>query len=164
MILIKVYMVSNTIVRSNDAGDGRFWSFATSNRRNRKNWKRPFPLFVTNCTMSYFNQKRQRSDTIVCFHFKCDNDKLLVFQVPAVDIFCGSSSEELPLAHYIHHVSMCSFLGPSCVFAAKIYLDRFETRSTCRRLTTKTAHRLLLVALMTAQKFLEDISCSNKLW
>ena len=47
---------------------------------------------------------------------------------------------------------------------ALLYLRRFQERFPSLVLTSRTLQRLLLVAAMTATKFLEDVSLSNDAW
>ena len=46
--------------------------------------------------------------------------------------------------------------SPCCSVAALIYIERIQTRCPSISFTTTTFHRLLLVASMTADKYLED--------
>jgi hypothetical protein len=53
----------------------------------------------------------------------------------------------------------------SCCIASLIYLERFRWRCPCVDFNTTTFQRLLLVATMTANKYLEDETFShNRTW
>jgi hypothetical protein len=54
--------------------------------------------------------------------------------------------------------------SPCCMVVALLYLRRFQERFPSLVLTSRTLQRLLLVAAMTATKFLEDVSLSNDAW
>ena len=45
-----------------------------------------------------------------------------------------------------------------------MYLERFKIVNPGMVLTSRTVQRLLLVAVMTAAKYLEDVSCLNTRW
>ena len=57
-----------------------------------------------------------------------------------------------------------SGLSPCCFVIALIYLERLKRREASVCLTSVTFQRLLLVAVMTAAKFLDDFYESNKHW
>ena len=54
--------------------------------------------------------------------------------------------------------------SPSCAVSALVYLERFSFRYPALLLTNRSLQRLVLVAVMTATKFLEDECPSNRCW
>jgi hypothetical protein len=54
--------------------------------------------------------------------------------------------------------------SPCCLIVMLIYLDRFKSKCPSVTLTSTTMQRLLLVAAMTATKYLEDVCCNNRRW
>jgi hypothetical protein len=65
----------------------------------------------------------------------------------------------------MERISKYSHSSPCCCVAALIYLERFQQRCPAVELTSATFQRLVLVASMTANKYLEDNSfCHNKSW
>ena len=63
-------------------------------------------------------------------------------------------------SYYIRRMRKYSGASPSCFTVALIYLQRFKPL----KLTSTTVQRLLLVAVMTATKFLEDAHVANSEW
>uniref|UniRef100_A0A7S0M7M0 Uncharacterized protein n=2 Tax=Cryptomonas curvata TaxID=233186 RepID=A0A7S0M7M0_9CRYP len=80
---------------------------------------------------------------------------LIAFQGP---------SRSFTASYYISRMSRYSRASPSCFIVALIYLDRFQRRVPCLRLTSRTLQRLLLVATMTATKYIEDVPRLNSRW
>ena len=70
----------------------------------------------------------------------------------------------LSIAFYVQRIVRYSGASPCCLVATLLYLERFRQRRPAVRLTSSTLQRLLLVAAMTATKYLEDVSCSNTRW
>ncbi len=65
----------------------------------------------------------------------------------------------------LDRISKYSRGSPCCCVAALIYLERFQQRCPAVKLTSTSFQRLLLVASMTANKYLEDHAlCHNKSW
>ena len=80
---------------------------------------------------------------------------LIAFQGPS----CSFTA-----SYYISRMSRYSGASPSCFIVALIYLDRFQRRVPYMRLTSRTLQRLLLVAAMTATKYIEDVPRPNSRW
>ena len=61
---------------------------------------------------------------------------------------------------------MCKYTGvsPCCFVVAVMYMERLRQRLPSLLLTSRTLQRLLIVAVMTASKFLEDFDLSNSTW
>ena len=55
-------------------------------------------------------------------------------------------------------------ISESCFFVAVIYMDRLNEMGHPVPLSSTTMQRLLLVTVMVAAKFLDDIYFSNKWW
>ncbi len=65
----------------------------------------------------------------------------------------------------VERISKYSRGSPCCCVAALIYLERFQRRCPAVVLTSTSFQRLLLVASMTANKYLEDnFFCHNRSW
>ena len=71
---------------------------------------------------------------------------------------------QFSVAFYVQRIVRYSGASPCCLVATLLYLERFRQRRPAVRLTSSTLQRLLLVAAMTATKYLEDVSCSNTRW
>ena len=65
---------------------------------------------------------------------------------------------------HLNKLYTCSGVSPSCIVVALEYLERFLKRHSSIHLTYKTFHRLVLVAVMTAAKYLEDHTIVNRDW
>ena len=66
--------------------------------------------------------------------------------------------------YYVDRIAVHCGASPCCLIASLLYLERIQRRSPAMRLTSRTLQRLLLVATMTAVKFLEDAVCPNTHW
>ena len=66
--------------------------------------------------------------------------------------------------YYVKRIAKYSGASPCCLVATLLYLERARQRRPALRLTSRTLQRLLLVASMTATKYLEDVSCLNSRW
>ena len=66
--------------------------------------------------------------------------------------------------YYLKRMSFYSEASPSCLITSLIYLERAQDLCPALRLTSRTLQRLLLVAVMTATKYLEDACCLNSRW
>ena len=67
-------------------------------------------------------------------------------------------------SYYLRRISRYTGASPCCFVAVLLYLDRFQARFPCMYLTSWTLQRLLLVAVMAATKYLEDVCCRNRRW
>jgi hypothetical protein len=65
---------------------------------------------------------------------------------------------------YLNRILQYSNASPSCFVVALGYLGRFKRRYPSVLLTSRTIQRLLLVAVMTATKYLEDSTLGNDDW
>ncbi len=61
---------------------------------------------------------------------------------------------------------MVKYCGASscCFVVAVMYLERFKIINPEMVLTSRTLQRLLLVAVMSAAKYLEDVTILNSRW
>jgi hypothetical protein len=66
--------------------------------------------------------------------------------------------------YYLKRMSLHCAASPCSMIAAFIYLERLSQLRSSLRLTSKTMQRLLLVAVMTGAKYLEDECCLNTRW
>jgi hypothetical protein len=93
--------------------------------------------------------ENEHYDELIC------SNLLIAFQGP---------SRSFTASYYISRMSRYSGAIPSCFIVALIYLDRFQRRVPCLRLTSRTLQRLLLVAAMTATKYIDDVPRLNSRW
>jgi hypothetical protein len=109
------------------------------------------------------------------------DDEMKLTEIAIVDMVCdvldswisSSSSSDLgiigkfreaKLRHYLHRMYACSGASASCFVVALEYLERFQKRHPSIKFNNKSFQRLLLVAVMTSAKFLEDATISNSNW
>ena len=67
-------------------------------------------------------------------------------------------------ASYMKRIALHAKASPCCLITSLIYLERAQHNCPSLRLTSRTLQRLLLVAVMTATKYLEDSCCLNSHW
>jgi hypothetical protein len=77
--------------------------------------------------------------------------------------FAGQSVE-FKSSYYVNRILKYSKASPSSFIVALVYLERFQAEMPDASLTSKTLQRLFLVAVMTASKFLDDLSCGSQRW
>ena len=82
--------------------------------------------------------------------------------IGSASLFEGNRA--LDVAYYLKRISLYSEASPSCLITSLIYLERAQHLCPPLRLTSRTLQRLLLVAVMTATKYLEDTCCLNSRW
>jgi hypothetical protein len=75
-----------------------------------------------------------------------------------------SSPRSFTASYYVRRMMRYSGASTSCLVVALIYLDRLQDRVPTLRLTSTTIQRLLLVVVMEATKFLEDVPRTNTTW
>ncbi len=79
-------------------------------------------------------------------------------------IFKGPCPRFKP-SYFLGRIMRFSNASPCCCVAALIYIERFQKRCPSVSFTTTTFHRLLLVASMIADKYLEDETFKhNNIW
>ena len=74
------------------------------------------------------------------------------------------SPRSFTASYYIRRMIRYSGASASCLVVSLIYLDRLQAKISMLRLSSNTIQRLLLVVVMEATKFLEDIPRSNATW
>ena len=65
---------------------------------------------------------------------------------------------------YLRRMVKYSGASSCCFVVAMLYLERFRIINTGIVLTSRTMQRLLLIAVMTAAKYLEDQTILNSRW
>ena len=74
----------------------------------------------------------------------------------------------LSASDYVQHILKYGEVSEYCFLVAIVYLDRLKHQEHSICLTSRTLHRLLLVAVLTAAKFLDDdtfpMTFPNKWW
>ena len=67
-------------------------------------------------------------------------------------------------SYFVGRISRYTEASSCCFVTALIYLERLQSLIPSLRLTSWTQQRLLLVAVMIAEKYLEDLGTSNRRW
>jgi hypothetical protein len=67
-------------------------------------------------------------------------------------------------SYYLQRIAKYCGASPCCYVVAVMYLERLKISNQEMVLTTRTVQRLLLVAVMTAAKYLEDVTVPNTRW
>ena len=67
-------------------------------------------------------------------------------------------------SYYLRRMAKYCGASSCCFVVVVMYLERFKIVNTGVVLTSRTVQRLLLVAVMTAAKYLEDVSFVNSRW
>jgi hypothetical protein len=67
-------------------------------------------------------------------------------------------------SHYIQRIAKYCEASACCFVVALLYLERFKSIYPDMVLTSRSVQRLLLVAVMTAVKYLEDVTILNTSW
>ncbi len=67
-------------------------------------------------------------------------------------------------SYYLRRIATYSRASPCCLIASLLYIQRMQQRRPELVLSSRTLQRLLLVATMTATKYLEDQTCLNSRW
>jgi energy-converting hydrogenase Eha subunit C len=70
----------------------------------------------------------------------------------------------LSAAEYLSRIMRYGKCSPSCAVVGLIYLQRIKTKVPSACVTSRNLQRLLLVAVLLANKFLDDLYYSNKHW
>ena len=66
---------------------------------------------------------------------------------------------------YLNRILKYSCASPCCAISALVLLERFQERFPFHALSSSNLQRLLLLASMTAIKYLEDDCCfHNRMW
>ncbi len=65
---------------------------------------------------------------------------------------------------YLQRIMKYCCASSCCFVVAMMYLERFKIINPGMVLTSKTVQRLLLVAVMSAAKYLEDVTILNSRW
>ena len=88
-------------------------------------------------------------------------------QNPTIDPTGISETTEchgLNVSEFVYHVALYSGAGLFSFVAALVYLDRYRCAAPETAFTLKSMRRLLLVAVMTAEKYYEDHNYNNAQW
>jgi hypothetical protein len=67
-------------------------------------------------------------------------------------------------SYYIKRIAEYSGAGPYSLVTALVYLERLQRACPDLRITSGCMQRLLLVAVMVAEKYLEDDPRNNAIW
>ncbi len=67
-------------------------------------------------------------------------------------------------SYYLRRIAKYCGASSCCFVVAVMYLERFKIINPRMVLTSRTVQRLLLVAVMTAAKYLEDVTFLNTRW
>lgn len=83
---------------------------------------------------------------------------------PAFAVFHAARPPAIPILSYLERIHRYAHCSPICFVAAFAYLDRAARRGSptgTLPLTRHNVHRLLMAAIMTAAKFLDDAFYNN---
>jgi hypothetical protein len=67
-------------------------------------------------------------------------------------------------SQFVDRISLYSGAGPYSIISALLYIERLHTRTPSLHFTSRSMQRLLLVAVMIAEKYREDINYSANTW
>ncbi len=85
-------------------------------------------------------------------------------RVSQLHAFEGARICALPASEYLIRIMRYGKCSPSCAVVGLIYLQRIKAKVPSACVTSRNLQRLLLLALMLANKFLDDLYFSNKQW
>jgi len=71
---------------------------------------------------------------------------------------------EFKASQYLRRISYYGNVSPSCLVVGLIYLERLQEQCPKILLTPTTLRRLLLVVILAAAKYLEDVTYLNSYW
>mmetsp|Transcript_53355 Transcript_53355/g.130357 ORF Transcript_53355/g.130357 Transcript_53355/m.130357 type:complete len:328 (+) Transcript_53355:319-1302(+) len=91
------------------------------------------------------------------------NDRTRLPPAPALEGFEGDTWP-VSAASYVKRIIKCGGCSTCCLVAGLLYLERLKARQRQLRITSSNLQRLLLVAVMTAAKFFDNIYYSNSHW
>ncbi|GLJ31982.1 hypothetical protein SUGI_0643720 [Cryptomeria japonica] len=94
------------------------------------------------------------------------NDRLslsnsLTFSPPKYEVFNGVEVPDMSIQHYLERIFRYIHCSPSVFVVAYAYIDRLIQLHPQFKITSHNVHRLLIVTLMVASKFIEDINYKN---
>lgn len=75
--------------------------------------------------------------------------------------FQAASEPDLGIRDYLMRVRKTVRCSKECFILSLIYIDRLVGRCPCTNISNLTAHRLLLVSILCASKYLDDKGCDN---
>merc|ERR1712048_165635 len=81
---------------------------------------------------------------------------------PSRTCFHSSALPKLSIADYLERLRRGFNCSGTCFVLGLLYIDRLVKRNPQIRVTPLTSHRLVLVAMLIAVKFNEDMFYSNK--
>ena len=76
----------------------------------------------------------------------------------------GGKRVSFKASNYLRRIAKYCGASSCCFVVAVMYLERVKIIDPRMVLTSRTVQRLLLVAVMTAVKYLEDVSILNSRW
>ena len=85
-------------------------------------------------------------------------------RVSQLHAFEGERICALSASEYLLRIMRYGKCSPSCAVVGLIYLQRIKAKVPSACVTSRNLQRLLLLALMLANKFLDDLYFSNKQW
>jgi hypothetical protein len=65
---------------------------------------------------------------------------------------------------FVNRISLYSGAGPYSMVSALLYIERFRTKTPSLNFTSRSMQRLLIVAVMIAEKYREDINHPASTW
>ncbi|GLJ31981.1 hypothetical protein SUGI_0643710 [Cryptomeria japonica] len=94
------------------------------------------------------------------------NDRLAVsnnitFSPPKYDVFNGLEVPDISIQHYLERIFRYIRCSPSVFVVAYAYIDRLIQFHPQFKINSQNVHRLIIVTVMIASKFVEDINYKN---
>ncbi|KAF6001409.1 hypothetical protein CCYA_CCYA13G3613 [Cyanidiococcus yangmingshanensis] len=90
-----------------------------------------------------------------------EQDMLVEGKLHDASPFHASRIPNISVEAYFERIYTFAFCSKACYVIALLYLDRLSRRNASLRMTSFTAHRLIITAVMLAAKFFDDIFYNN---
>lgn len=115
------------------------------------------------------NNDREKGDLVgrilsaALLSWVADNEQTRArgMQMQEASPFHASRIPSISVEAYFERIYTFAFCSKACYVIALLYLDRLSARNANLALTSFTAHRLLITAVMLAAKFFDDIFYNN---
>ena len=91
-------------------------------------------------------------------------NELISRQTLTISRFHTLVPPKITIHDYLKVLNEKTKCGKTCFISAMIYIDRLLTFQPTILITPTTVHKLFLIALLTASKFLTDVFYNNQVW
>jgi hypothetical protein len=85
-------------------------------------------------------------------------------KIPMTNSIYEGKRVHFKASYYLQRIAKYCGASSCCFVVSISYLERFKINNPGMVLTSRTLQRLLLVAVMTAAKYLEDVTFLNTRW